>query len=170
MFYHSLVSDWNHGKCPFLRGVAGDLQMQPRCVVGVGYDDADRFHNAAAAVRSPSRRAEGDRPAHSREGGDGWLVASIVGTIRRADAAFEAIRAELLDQFVVDAKQQERRYPLAEKQAQVFVAGHLQHRGCTHCANRQPQEGIRRQLRRLLLNRSSHSALGVLCGLTMCEV
>src|ERR1700761_6816170 len=26
MFYHSLVSDWNHGNAHFLRGVASELQ------------------------------------------------------------------------------------------------------------------------------------------------
>lgn len=28
MFYHSLVSDWNHGNAHFLRGVAGELQAR----------------------------------------------------------------------------------------------------------------------------------------------
>src|SRR5512134_2861798 len=27
-FYHSLVSDWNHGNAHFLRGVAGELQAR----------------------------------------------------------------------------------------------------------------------------------------------
>src|SRR5436309_1012728 len=31
MFYHSLVSDWNHGNAHFLRGVAAEL-------IGRGYD------------------------------------------------------------------------------------------------------------------------------------
>ena len=28
MFYHSLISDWNHGNAHFLRGVAGELQAR----------------------------------------------------------------------------------------------------------------------------------------------
>src|SRR4051794_2769495 len=28
MFYHSLVSDWNHGNAHFLRGVVGELQRR----------------------------------------------------------------------------------------------------------------------------------------------
>lgn len=28
LFYHSLVSDWNHGNAHFLRGIAGELQQQ----------------------------------------------------------------------------------------------------------------------------------------------
>jgi spore maturation protein CgeB len=33
MFYHSLVSDWNHGNAHFLRGIAGELQARGHQVV-----------------------------------------------------------------------------------------------------------------------------------------
>jgi spore maturation protein CgeB len=33
MFYHSLVSDWNHGNAHFLRGVAGELQRRGHRVI-----------------------------------------------------------------------------------------------------------------------------------------
>ncbi len=32
MFYHSLVSDWNHGNAHFLRGIAGELQARGHSV------------------------------------------------------------------------------------------------------------------------------------------
>ena len=32
LFYHSLVSDWNHGNAHFLRGIAGELQRRGHTV------------------------------------------------------------------------------------------------------------------------------------------
>ena len=33
LFYHSLLSDWNHGNAHFLRGIAGELQHRGHEVV-----------------------------------------------------------------------------------------------------------------------------------------
>ena len=67
MFYHSLVSDWNHGNAHFLRGVATELLarghrvsvLEPRdswsrinLLAQVGSAAIDRFHRAYPALTS----------------------------------------------------------------------------------------------------------------------
>jgi spore maturation protein CgeB len=67
LFYHSLVSDWNHGNAHFLRGIATELQARGHLVsVYEPYDSwsrlnlvneygtapIDRFHRAYPALRS----------------------------------------------------------------------------------------------------------------------
>ena len=41
MFYHSLISDWNHGNAHFLRGVAGELVARGHDVIV--YEPADAW-------------------------------------------------------------------------------------------------------------------------------
>jgi spore maturation protein CgeB len=60
MFYHSLVSDWNHGNAHFLRGIVSELLRQQHKVVVYEPQDgwslenllADQGHEALAAFRS----------------------------------------------------------------------------------------------------------------------
>ena len=67
MFYHSLVSDWNHGNAHFLRGVAAELLSRGHQVTVYEPEDSwskenllrdygsaaiDRFHNAFPLLRS----------------------------------------------------------------------------------------------------------------------
>ena len=78
MFYHSLVSDWNHGNAHFLRGVARELLRRgaTRCVV---YEPADGWS-----------RAEPGRPitASSR-----WPRSPGLSRARAADALRRARRS-----------------------------------------------------------------------------
>ena len=41
LFYHSLISDWNHGNAHFLRGVAGELVARGHDVIV--YEPADAW-------------------------------------------------------------------------------------------------------------------------------
>lgn len=67
MFYHSLVSDWNHGNAHFLRGIAAELQdrghdlqiFEPadswsrgNLLQDAGYEAVDRFHRAFPHLQS----------------------------------------------------------------------------------------------------------------------
>ncbi|MFL6215622.1 MAG: glycosyltransferase [Blastocatellia bacterium] len=67
MFYHSLVSDWNHGNAHFLRGVVGELQARGHRVDVYEPEDAwsvtslvaehgqsaiEQFHDAFPTLRS----------------------------------------------------------------------------------------------------------------------
>jgi spore maturation protein CgeB len=48
MFYHSLVSDWNHGNAHFLRGVVGELQSRGHQVEVYEPEDAWSVENLVA--------------------------------------------------------------------------------------------------------------------------
>jgi spore maturation protein CgeB len=52
-FYHSLVSDWNHGNAHFLRGVARELQRRGHAV--------DVYESRAGWARSELLRDQGER-------------------------------------------------------------------------------------------------------------
>lgn len=69
MFYHSLVSDWNHGNAHFLRGIATELQarghelriFEPQnnwstanLLQEAGHDAIDEFHRAFPRLHSVS--------------------------------------------------------------------------------------------------------------------
>lgn len=55
MFYHSLVSDWNHGNAHFLRGVAGALRE-------LGHGSASTNRRTAGASRTcAASRRQADR-------------------------------------------------------------------------------------------------------------
>ncbi|MGE5295697.1 MAG: glycosyltransferase, partial [Solirubrobacterales bacterium] len=73
MFYHSVVSDWNHGNAHFLRGVASELQRRGHCVDiyepedgwslqnlirDHGYKPVRRFHELFPHLRSISYRED----------------------------------------------------------------------------------------------------------------
>ena len=47
MFYHSLISDWNHGNAHFLRGVVGELQRRGHDVRVYEPADSSRWQQAA---------------------------------------------------------------------------------------------------------------------------
>ncbi|MFW5653197.1 MAG: glycosyltransferase, partial [Planctomycetota bacterium] len=53
LFYHSLVSDWNHGNAHFLRGFVGDLLRR-----GI---DVDVYEPADGWSAANLRRYHGDR-------------------------------------------------------------------------------------------------------------
>src|SRR5688572_28391947 len=61
MFYHSLVSDWNHGNAHFLRGVAVELQRRGHevsvHVPANGWSRANLLADAGAAGESHFHRA-----------------------------------------------------------------------------------------------------------------
>ena len=58
MFYHSLVSDWNHGNAHFLRGVASELQALGHDVIVYEPEDGwSRRHLLEAHGPGPSRRS-----------------------------------------------------------------------------------------------------------------
>ncbi|MFT3828645.1 MAG: hypothetical protein QM691_02960 [Opitutaceae bacterium] len=48
LFYHSLVSDWNHGNAHFLRGIATDLQLRGHQVRIYEPEDAWSVRNLRA--------------------------------------------------------------------------------------------------------------------------
>lgn len=48
LFYHSLISDWNHGNAHFLRGVAGELRARGHDVVVYEPEDAWSVQNLLA--------------------------------------------------------------------------------------------------------------------------
>jgi spore maturation protein CgeB len=67
MFYHSVVSDWNHGNAHFLRGVIGELMARGHSVTVLEPEDSwsrtqlrqehgsaaiERFHRAYPAIRA----------------------------------------------------------------------------------------------------------------------
>ncbi len=73
LFYHSLVSDWNHGNAHFLRGIASELQARGQVVrifepvdgwsrVNLvrehGQEAVDRFHRAFPELRNVSYDAD----------------------------------------------------------------------------------------------------------------
>src|SRR3546814_14121338 len=83
MFYHSLVSDWNHGNAHFLRGVVRELQgrghqvrvCEPldgwsRChlVAEHGPEAIDGFHRAFPDLRSTTYRLDDLRSEERRVG------------------------------------------------------------------------------------------------------
>src|SRR5690606_911864 len=72
------------------------------------------------------------------------------------------IRPELLHQLVVDAEHQEYGRPLTHEQAAGLLPHRLHRRGCGDGSQRRPQEGIRRQLRRLLLDAARNGPFRVL--------
>jgi|GEM_PF-6186652 hypothetical protein len=47
MFYHSLLSDWNHGNAHFLRGVVSELQSRGHSIDVYESQDAWTWHEAA---------------------------------------------------------------------------------------------------------------------------
>lgn len=101
MFYHSLVSDWNHGNAHFLRGIVGELQgrghavhvLEPRegwsrahLIQGHGAEVIGRFHRAYPGLRSQpydletldlDRELEGADLVMVHEWNDHSLVARI---------------------------------------------------------------------------------------------
>lgn len=68
MFYHSLISDWNHGNAHFLRGVAGELQARGHRVEVLEPRDAWSVENLVAECGAPAasayRRAYPDLASH----------------------------------------------------------------------------------------------------------
>ncbi|MBV8809040.1 MAG: glycosyltransferase [Acidobacteriaceae bacterium] len=109
LFYHSLVSDWNHGNAHFLRGIASELQARGH-VVRIfepvdgwsrmnlvrehGQEAVDRFHRAFPKLRSVSyemvsfdfeRALAGVDLAIVHEWNDPRVV-SAIGERRRANA------------------------------------------------------------------------------------
>src|SRR3954463_15040834 len=76
LFYHSLVSDWNHGNAPFLRGVVGELLFR-------GHDV--RVYEPADAWSAQNLRAEyGETP------------------IERFHAAYPGLRSTTYDLATLD--------------------------------------------------------------------
>lgn len=108
MFYHSLVSDWNHGNAHFLRGVAAELQARghelrifepadgwsrANLLQEAGQKAIDEFHRAFPALQSTAYEGEeyrldewldGIDLAIVHEWSDPRLVAAI-GRYRRAN-------------------------------------------------------------------------------------
>lgn len=80
LFYHSLVSDWNHGNAHFLRGIASELQargheiriFEPRdswsrvnLVQECGTQTVDAFHQAFPKLSSIQYELDGFDPGRS---------------------------------------------------------------------------------------------------------
>jgi spore maturation protein CgeB len=106
MFYHSLVSDWNHGNAHFLRGIASELQagghevlvFEPQeswsranLVREHGWEPVEAFHQAFPSLSSFRYRVEDFDPAWLldqtdliivHEWNDSRLISSI-GTYRK---------------------------------------------------------------------------------------
>jgi spore maturation protein CgeB len=89
MFYHSLVSDWNHGNAHFLRGMASELQarghevriFEPQdswsranLVKDVGEHTIQAFHRAFPMLRSTRYRLDNLRFAEWLDGVDLAIV------------------------------------------------------------------------------------------------
>lgn len=113
LFYHSLVSDWNHGNAHFLRGIASELQSRGHDVQiyepedswsranllqEAGQDAIDEFHHAFPTLRSTTYRLDNLRLeewldnvdlALVHEWSDPALVAAI-GRYRRTHNHFRA--------------------------------------------------------------------------------
>ena len=111
LFYHSLISDWNHGNAHFLRGVVAELLDRGHAVEVYEPEDSwsvqnlvarrgpkavDEFHRAFPSLRSRRYRARDLDLAEALEGVDvvivhEWndpeLVASI-GRLRAASGGF----------------------------------------------------------------------------------
>ena len=89
MFYHSLVSDWNHGNAHFLRGIATELQARghevrvfepengwsrQNLLRDYGPDAIRRFEHAFPHLRSETYRPESIDLEHALDGMDLVLV------------------------------------------------------------------------------------------------
>jgi spore maturation protein CgeB len=114
LFYHSLVSDWNHGNAHFLRGIASELQARGHAlrifepvdgwsrlnlISEHGREAIDKFHNAFPELRSISYDV--DRFDYERALDDVDLtivhewndprVVSAIGAHRKANARIRVL-------------------------------------------------------------------------------
>ncbi len=136
MFYHSLVSDWNHGNAHFLRGVAAELQARGHGLQIFEPDDGwsrdnllresgeeaiDEFHRAFPHLRSFTYRIDDLRLDEWLDGVDlaivhEWSDPGLVAAIGRYRRSHKHLRVFFHDTHhrAITAPQELARFDLAE--------------------------------------------------------
>lgn len=136
MFYHSLVSDWNHGNAHFLRGIAAELQarghdlriFEPQdswsrmnLLEEAGPVAIDEFHRAFPRLQSTPYRTDDLRLSEWLDGADlaivhEWSEPSLVASIGRYRRSHNNVRVLFHDTHhrAVTAPEELARFDLSE--------------------------------------------------------
>ena len=136
MFYHSLISDWNHGNAHFLRGIAAELQARGQEILvlepadgwsranlqqDAGPEAIDDFHHAFPRLQSITYKLDDLRLSEWLEGIDlaivhEWSDPELVAAIGRYRRSHNGLRVFFHDTHhrAVTAPEELARFDLRE--------------------------------------------------------
>ena len=82
-----------------------------------------------------------------------------------SDCVFGAVGAQLFDEFIVEAEDQEDWSPLANEERPVIRAQYLEEQRSSDGSHGGPKKGIRRQFGGLIFDRLRDGSFGVFFGI-----